>query len=507
MAAVELVGRLGDAPVDDDEGGPGRILQCKGQILFLLGAEGGEHPGGKVKFRIRLRTHTDLYPGEFLASQLGNDGFDPIVPPGGAVAPDPQPPRRQGDVVKHHQNPLRRDAVVGAQLQYRPARQIHIGLRLEKKELGSVVNGLPIQPLEFCLINPAAQFLCQQVDGTKARIVPGAGIFAAGIAQSDHKPALTIRSEHGSEQVGDGGTAVDVLDGAGKHGGHVQEFDFVAGGVAHLGNGVQEHDLLNGAVLDPLIGGAGEHTVGSAGEHCLCAAHLNQSVGRVAQGAGGIHHIVIQNAGLAPHVADDVHHLALIGLLTALVHNGEAHVNLLRKGAGAADGADIGGDNNKLGVVKFFFGEFLQIVAYKGGVAQQMIQGDIEEALNLRGVQIHGQHPVSAGGGDHIGDELCGDGVAALGLAILAGIAKIGNDGGDPPGRGAAAGVGHHQQLHQTVVYGLAGGLHQEHVGSSDSLIQGNGDLAVGKGLDVRQPHGNVQRMADRFSELGIGIA
>ena len=49
--------------------------------------------------------------------------------------------------------------------------------------------------------------------------------------------------------------------------------------------------------------------------------------------------------------------------------------------------------------------------------------------------------------GDHIGHQLGGNGVAALGLAVLPGIAEVGDYGGDAAGGSAAARVDHHQRL------------------------------------------------------------
>ena len=72
-------------------------------------------------------------------------------------------------------------------------------------------------------------------------------------------------------------------------------------------------------------------------------------------------------------------------------------------------------------------------------------------------MQIHGQHAVCARSFDHVGDQLCGDGVTALGLAVLAGIAEVRNDGGDAAGGGTAAGIDHDEQFHQIVVDRLAG--------------------------------------------------
>ena len=55
----------------------------------------------------------------------------------------------------------------------------------------------------------------------------------------------------------------------------------------------------------------------------------------------------------------------------------------------------------------------------------QVVHRDVKEALNLCGVEVHGEDAVSACGFDHVGDELGRDGVAALGLAVLTGVAEV----------------------------------------------------------------------------------
>ena len=135
-----------------------------------------------------------------------------------------------------------------------------------------------------------------------------------------------------------------------------------------------------------------------------------------------------------------------------------------------------------------------------------MIHRDVEEALDLGGVEVHGQHAVRTGLGDEICHQLGRDGVAALGLAVLTGVAEIGNDGGNASGGGAAEGVDHDEQLHQVVVDGLAGGLDHENIAAADGLVDGNGDLAV-----CESGHGAVtqiqpQLRADAAGEGYVGI-
>ena len=151
------------------------------------------------------------------------------------------------------------------------------------------------------------------------------------------------------------------------------------------------------------------------------------------------------------------------------------------KGARTRDRADVGRNDAEFVVVVNGFIEFGEIVAREERIADHIVNGDVEEALNLRRVEVHRQHAVGAGAGDEVGDELCGDGVAALGLTVLPGVAEIGDDGGDAAGGGAAERVDHDEQLHEVVVNGLAGRLDDENVAAANGFIDGYGNLAVSK--------------------------
>ena len=269
-------------------------------------------------------------------------------------------------------------------------------------------------------------------------------------------------------------------------------------------DGVQQGQLLNVAGFQTVNSGAGENAVAGAGIDLVGAAHFHDGLGGVAQGTGGIHHVVKEDAVLALHVADDVHDLALVGLLTALVHDGHLHMQLLGKSAGAGNGTHVGRDHDH---VLALVAELLGIVIHEDGIAQQIVHRNVEEALDLGGVEVHGQHAVSAGGGDHVCHQLGGDGIAGLGLTILTGVAEIGDHGGDPAGGCAAQGVDHHQQLHQVVVDGFAGGLNHEHVAAADSLIQRNGNLAVGEALDLRLAQLGTHHAADFLCQRLVCVA
>ena len=179
-------------------------------------------------------------------------------------------------------------------------------------------------------------------------------------------------------------------------------------------------------------------------------------------------------------------------------------MQLLSEGAGTGHGAHIGRDDHHILAAVT---ELLGVVIHEDGVAGQVVHGDVKEALDLVSVQVHGQHAVGTGGGDHVGHQLGGDGIAGLGLAVLTGIAEVGDDGGDTAGRGALERIDHDEQLHQIVVDGRAGGLDHEHIAAADGLIQGRKNLSIRESANLGLTQLGAHEPADLFCQLGIGIA
>ena len=100
--------------------------------------------------------------------------------------------------------------------------------------------------------------------------------------------------------------------------------------------------------------------------------------------------------------------------------------------------AGVGTDDDDV-----LIGKVLAYPAQDAGLGIEVIDGDVEEALDLGGVQVHGDHVVAAGGLQHVGDELGGDGGAALVLLVLARVGEVGYDGGNSSRRCGSAGVDH----------------------------------------------------------------
>jgi len=221
-------------------------------------------------------------------------------------------------------------------------------------------------------------------------------------------------------------------------------------------------------IIDVLKRIAGQHRVGTVGHHALGTLVL-EGVGGVAQGAGGVDDVIDQQAGAALYVADDVHHLGLVGLGAALVNDGKLCLQLLGHGAGAHDAANVGGHYQQVVVI------LALNVGQQDRRAVDVIHGAVKKALDLFGVEVDGQHPVDAHVGDHVGHYLGADGDAhRTHAAILAGIAKVGDHGGDARGRGAAQGIDNKHQFHQVFVGGRAGGLNNKNIVAAHVLADFN---------------------------------
>ena len=86
------------------------------------------------------------------------------------------------------------------------------------------------------------------------------------------------------------------------------------------------------------------------GQYALSAARLKR-LGRFAQRACGVHHIIHQNAGAVLNVANNVHHLRLIRPRAPLIDDGQLHVKLLGHCARADNAANVWGHNDDVVIV------------------------------------------------------------------------------------------------------------------------------------------------------------
>ena len=100
-----------------------------------------------------------------------------------------------------------------------------------------------------------------------------------------------------------------------------------------------------------------------------------------------------------------------------------------------------------------------------------MVHRDVEEALDLVGVQVAGHHTVCSRRAQKVGDELCADGHSRTVLTVLARPAKVRHHGDNLVGRSPLGSIDGEQKLHQ-VVCRRDGRLKNEYGSAPDAFFK-----------------------------------
>src|SRR5579875_5421 len=184
------------------------------------------------------------------------------------------------------------------------------------------------------------------------------------------------------EQRRDRGLYVDALDRAAQQAGDGANFN-LADGLGGVGqrNGVGDDQLFETGLLNTLDRRAGEHGVGGAGIDGFRALR-EQGVCGFDQGAGGVDDVVKDEAGAVADVANNVHHFGHVDVGAALVDDGERHLKLLGEEAGAFHATGVRAHDREVGERE------LAEVVDQNRRGEEVIDGDVEEALNLRGMEV-----------------------------------------------------------------------------------------------------------------------
>ena len=179
---------------------------------------------------------------------------------------------------------------------------------------------------------------------------------------------------------------------------------------------------------------------------------------RLAQRTTRVRHI-IHDDGLPPlHITHQHHPAHLVRPGALLVDQGKAQIQAIRHGRRPLGTAGIRAHDDAVA-----HGQVVADPAQRAGLGVEVVDGDVEEALDLRGVQVHRDHVVAARRLDHVGHELRGDGGAGFVLLVLTCVGEVGDDGGDAACRGGLAGVDHDEEFHEAVIdVARGGGLENE---------------------------------------------
>jgi hypothetical protein len=136
-----------------------------------------------------------------------------------------------------------------------------------------------------------------------------------------------------------------------------------------------------------------------------------------------------------------------------------------------------------------------------GELAQgvQVVDGHREEAVHLRRVQRHGEHPVGAGGLEQVRHEPAAERDARGVLLVRPGVRVVRHDDGDPRRRRPAGRVAHEEQLDEVLLRRRDERLHEEDVPFAAVRLQLHLEAVVGEPAD---PYAAL-RDPQVFAELG----
>ena len=158
---------------------------------------------------------------------------------------------------------------------------------------------------------------------------------------------------------------------------------------------------------------------------------LEDHFSRFAKRSSRVADVVHDDTFLAGHITDHGHFRNLSRLLATFVHDRQWSVDPLRQLTRARHTAHVRRDDHDVVHIAL---ELMHDVQGKDWRRIEVVHRNIKEALDLRGVQVHGQNPLDTGFDQHIGDQFCRDRRPRLGATILTGVAKVGDHSGDALG-------------------------------------------------------------------------
>ena len=218
-----------------------------------------------------------------------------------------------------------------------------------------------------------------------------------------------------------------------------------------VGNSVGNNELGQLRLVELFNGIAGEDAVGDNGDSAAGSV-FDDDLGGLAESTASIGHVVDDDGDLAANITDQNHAGDLVGTSALLVDESEAEVEAVGDGSSSLGTTGVRRDNDTVLDL-----EVVADPAEGAGLGVEVVDGDVKEALDLRGVEIHSDDMVAASGLKHVSHQTGSDGGARFVLLVLASVGEVGKDGGDAAGRGRLASVDHNEQLHDSIV-DVAGG-------------------------------------------------
>ncbi len=136
-----------------------------------------------------------------------------------------------------------------------------------------------------------------------------------------------------------------------------------------------------------------------------------------------------------------------------------------------------------------------------------IVHRDVEETLDLVGVQVHGQHPVRPHDADHGRSHLGRDRhPCRAGPPVLPRITEIGDHRCHTRCRSALERIDHDQQFHEVVSGWGTGGLDDVDVTATDVFHDFDHDFAVAEAADNGLAHRHTEFVGDVAGERRVRV-
>jgi hypothetical protein len=149
----------------------------------------------------------------------------------------------------------------------------------------------------------------------------------------------------------------------------------------------------------------------------------------------------------------------------------------------------------------------LQVVVEEDGQGVEMIERNVEKALDLAGMQVDAQDPIDARRDHEVGAKLGGDGGAGRDFAVLPRVPVIGDHGRDRSRRRAAQRVGQDEQLHHVVVHRRTGGLDDVRIDTPHIFADLAERFPIAEARDADLAERHLENLRYLLSQRGIRVA
>ena len=177
---------------------------------------------------------------------------------------------------------------------------------------------------------------------------------------------------------------------------------------------------------------------------CLCTSLLHD-IGSLSDSAGCINHIINDDNILVFYITDNLHACYYIGASTGLVAEHERAAEVLGISVGTLRTTNVWRSNDHI-----LEAQALQ-VWQNNARCIEVIYRNIKEALNLVGMEVHGDETVDTGNAEQVGYQFSADADTWLVLTILTSPSEVRYNSNNVAGRSTLCCVNHQEQLHQVV--------------------------------------------------------